>query len=52
MSYMFREATSANPDVSKWNVSNVNDLQGMFYAATSANPNVSKWNVLKATDMK
>mgnify|MGYP000909319984 CR=1 FL=1 len=52
MSYMFREATSAKPDVSKWNVSNVNDLQGMFYAATSANPNVSKWNVLKATDMR
>ena len=52
MSYMFREATSANPDVSKWNVSNVNDFQGMFYAATSANPNVSKWNVLKATDMR
>ena len=52
MSYMFREATSANPDVSKWNVSNVNDFQGMFYATTSANPNVSKWNVLKATDMR
>ena len=52
MSYMFREATSANPDVSKWNVSNVNDLQGMFYAATSANPNVSKWDTSKATDMR
>ena len=52
MSYMFREATSANPDVSKWNVSNVNDFQGMFYAATSANPNVSKWNVSNVTDMR
>ena len=41
---MFCEATNANPDVSKWNTSNVTDMDCMFCEATNANPDVSKWD--------
>ena len=51
MSYMFREATSANPDVSKWDTSKVIDMSHMFRGAMSAKPDVSKWDTSRATDM-
>ena len=51
MSYMFREATSANPDVSKWDTSKVIDISHMFRGAMSAKPDVSKWDTSRATDM-
>ena len=51
MSYMFREATSANPDVSKWDTSKVIDMRHMFRGAMSAKPDVSKWDTSRATDM-
>ncbi len=51
MGYMFNGATSANPDVSKWDISKVTSMYGMFYDATSANPDVSKWDTSKVTDM-
>ena len=51
MSYMFREATSANPDVSKWDTSKVIDMSHMFRGAMSAKPDMSKWDTSRATDM-
>ena len=42
-----------NPDVSKWDVSNVTNMYGMFCKCSGAgfNPDVSKWDVSKVTDM-
>jgi hypothetical protein len=45
MSSMFREATSANPDVSNWTFFNTTDMKYMFLSATSANPNMRNWDV-------
>ena len=47
MSVMFGGAISANPDVSKWNTSNVTSMNNMFNGATSANPDVSGWDTSK-----
>ena len=52
MSFMFRDATSVNPDVSLWDVSNVTEMFLLFFGATSANPDVSNWNVSNVTDME
>jgi surface protein len=51
MKAMFRDTTSANPDVSNWDVSNVTDMVAMFRDASSANPNTSNWDVSNVTDM-
>ena len=51
MSSMFNSATSANPDVSNWNVSAVTSMLGMFLSAIIADPDVSDWDVSKVTDM-
>jgi surface protein len=51
MQSMFRGATSANPDTSNWDVSNVTDMNQMFLNAPSANPDVSNWDVSNVTDM-
>jgi surface protein len=48
---MFRNATSANPDVSNWDVSNVTSMNNMFFGATSANPDVSNWDISSVTSM-
>ena len=44
MAYMFYGTTKANPDVSKWDTSNVINMKYMFAGTTKANPDVSKWN--------
>ena len=49
---MFDDATSANPDVSSWNVFSVTDMTSMFDDATSADPDVSEWDVSSVTDMR
>ena len=51
MSSMFEGATTANPDVSNWDVSKVINMTNMFNGATLANPNVSGWVVSSVTDM-
>jgi len=51
MSNMFRDASSANPDVSNWDVSSVIDMGIMFFNASSANPDTSNWDVSSVTDM-
>ena len=42
---MFSYAKWVNPDVSKWNTSNVTNMSYMFTGATKANPDVSNWEV-------
>ena len=51
MSSMFNSATSADPDVSDWDVSKVTDMSGMFINANSADPDMSSWNVSSVTNM-
>ena len=51
MRYMFAIATSANPDVSLWDVSNVTNMQGMFNRTNLANPDTSNWDVSSVTSM-
>ena len=48
---MFQGASSANPDVSEWDVSQVTDMGYMFYDASLANPDVSEWDVSQVTNM-
>ena len=49
MANMFNGATSANPDVSNWDVSKVTTMENMFNGATVANPNMSSWVVSAVT---
>ena len=51
MASMFAGASSADPDVTDWNVVNVTDMASMFAGASSASPNVTSWNVINVTDM-
>ncbi len=51
MSRLFKDNTTFNGDISKWNVSKVTDMSSMFSGATSFNGDISKWNVSKVTDM-
>ena len=39
-------------DISKWNVSNVTNMEGMFYFAEQFNSDISKWNVSNVTNME
>jgi hypothetical protein len=48
---MFKIAIIANPNVSNWNLSNINMMNGVFVLATLANPNVTNWDVSSATLM-
>ena len=51
MSYIFNECKNI-PDISKWNVSNVNDMSYMFNECECINiPDISKWNVLNLTNI-
>jgi surface protein/parallel beta-helix repeat protein len=49
--YMFASATSFNGNISNWNTSKVNSMQGMFLGATSFNSNISNWNTGNVTTM-
>ena len=42
---MFKDATSANPDVSGWDVSRIAAMNFMFKNATLANPDMSQWQL-------
>jgi len=48
---MFSSATSANPDVSNWDVSSVANMRSMFQSASSANPDTINWDVSSVTNM-
>ena len=48
---MFRDATSFNQPLNKWNVSNVTSMQSMFYDATSFNqPLHAPWYVVEQSE--
>ena len=40
-----------NPDISKWNVSNVQIMNYMFYECNKFDQDLSQWNVSKVKDM-
>ena len=40
-----------NEDISRWNVSNVQRMDGMFLGATSFNGDLSRWEVGQVEDM-
>ena len=44
-------STNFNGDISKWDVSQVTDMNNMFWRTTSFNSDISKWDVSKVTDM-
>ena len=44
MREMFREANSANPDVSSWTTAQVTNMYYMFYNSPSVNPDTSSWS--------
>jgi surface protein len=50
MSNMFFVASSANPNTTNWDVSNVTNMSFMF-RNTSANPNTTNWDVSSVTKM-
>ena len=51
MSYMFSDCSSLTslPNISKWNTSNVTNINSMFSYCSSLTslPNISKWNTSK-----
>ena len=51
MDYMFRDATSFNGNLSRWDVSAVTDMDSMFKGATSFNGDLSGWDVPAVTNM-
>ncbi|MEM6894777.1 MAG: BspA family leucine-rich repeat surface protein [Bacteroidota bacterium] len=50
MSAMFRNATTFNGDISKWDMSNVTDMGLMFRNAIAFNRDISEWDVSKVVD--
>ena len=51
MSYMFKEATLFNSDISKWDVSRVTDMSYLFKEATAFNSDIWKWDVSRVGTM-
>ena len=51
MGMIFALATSFNGDLSKWDTSQVTNVEGIFYGATSFNGDLAKWDTRKATNM-
>jgi surface protein len=48
---MFRDATSFNTDLSKWDVSSVTNMYAMFLGAPLFSSDLSKWDVSSVQDM-
>ena len=48
------DKSSFNGDISEWNVSNVNDMEGMFLNSqfTGENGDISKWDVGNVENMR
>lgn len=52
MREMFVQATSLNdPNISKWNTSNVTNMSATFFGATAFNQSLNDWNVSNVTTM-
>ena len=50
-SYMFADTPINDPDISEWDVSNIDNMGYMFWAADSFNQNLNNWNVSKVSNM-
>jgi surface protein len=50
MSNLFAEKTTFNSDISRWDVSNVRNMEGMFIKS-AFNVDISGWNVSKVENM-
>ena len=48
---MFIDQTNFNEDLSRWDVSNVVNMDGTFAGATSFNGDLSSWNVSNVVNM-
>jgi surface protein len=51
MSYMFYNAYNFNQDISAWDVSKVNNMEGMFGKTKNFNQNLNSWNVTNVNNM-
>ena len=51
MSRMFAGVEAVLPDISRWDVSSVTNMESMFFLATSAEPDMSRWNFVNVTNM-
>ncbi len=51
MSYLFRDHTTFNGNISKWNTSKVTNMSYMFFNATSFNQPLDNWNVSSVETM-
>jgi surface protein len=51
MTELFANLSSFNSDISRWDVSNVRNMEGMF-VGSGFNGNISGWNVSKVENMK
>ena len=51
MSGMFEECEKFNCDLSKWDVSNVDNMLGMFRDCIKFNCDLSKWDVSSVKNM-
>ena len=51
MGCVFMRAITFNGDISKWDVSSVNDMTGMFYYEVVFNGDISKWDVSSVNGM-
>lgn len=49
--FLERKYADLNPDISKWNVSNVIDMESMFSNCTNFNCDISGWDVGKVENM-
>jgi surface protein len=52
MHAMFMSNSVANPDVSNWITTSIDNLSYMFNSTSSANPDVSNWDVSNVIDMR
>ncbi len=52
LGFMFSGANSFNQDISSWDVSNIEYMDGMFSEATSFNQDLSSWNVANVQYME
>ena len=48
---MFRFTNEANPDVTNWDVSNIENFSQIFLQAFNANPDTTNWDVSSVTNM-
>ena len=49
--YLGLKYKDLNPDISKWDVSNVKDMDFMFFACNNFNCDISGWDVKKVENM-